>query len=125
MIVREDIQEVRRAVLAVIVVGMVFWVMAHILGRDIPATNRDAVMVVLGVLLQRFTDIIGFDFNSSASSAKKDSIIATQAETAKTIASTVATNTAPGDTIVLHPGEQATATATDMGTVIKPKGDKA
>jgi hypothetical protein len=110
MINREDSQEVTRGILAVVLIVLVAWVMRTLFNIQIPDANRDAVMMVLGALLLRLSDVYAFHFNSTASSQKKDQTINKALDTVGVVA---ALPPAPPHekTIPLEPGESVTVEA--------------
>lgn len=83
--------------------------------RDVPQNNLQLVSNAQTNLFAGWLMMIAFYFKSRGD-AVKDSIIATQSDTAKL----VATASAPSGEIVLKEGQQVTTTATDAGTLIQP-----
>jgi hypothetical protein len=107
MINREDSQEVTRATLSVIIILLVAWVMLTLFNVQIPDANRDAVMMVLGALLLRLSDVYAFHFNSSAGSQKKDNTISKMADTVQKVADLPPPPVGPTNgNITLAPGEE-------------------
>ncbi len=94
------------------ILGFVTWALVF---RELPKANEPSFTLLIGILSTNVGLIIGFFFGSSAASARKDSTIDAMAKTAQA----AGIGGDPGS-IVLKPGEQATATATDAGTVITP-----
>lgn len=120
MINREDSQEITRAILSVVIIVIVAAVLWGLFKKEIPLSNRDAVMLVLGALLLRLSDVYAFHFNSSSSSQKKDQTIKTLADTAQ-VATVAAVPHEPGK-IVLPPGGEVEVKAQDKPT--PPQGDR-
>ena len=56
--------------------------------KSLPPENKDIAYMVIGALVMKFGDVVGYFFNSSKSSANKDETI-----------SNIATNKKPGDTL--------------------------
>lgn len=104
MINRDDSQEITRAILSVVVIALVGWVLWSLFIRVIPSENRDAVMMVLGALLLRLSDVYAFHFNSTANSQRKDQTIQKAVETVQEVAKLPPI--ASADTIVpVKPGD--------------------
>lgn len=85
--------------------------------HDVPQNNLQLISNAQTNLFAGWLMMIAFYFKSRGD-AVKDSIIATQSETAKIVANTSAVP--PGD-ILLKDGQQVTTTATDAGTLIQPQ----
>jgi hypothetical protein len=62
-------------ILAAAVVGGLFGLLTIMAFHDLPAANKDALMLLLGALNSAFGAVMGFYFGSSASSQKKDDTI--------------------------------------------------
>lgn len=88
------------------ILGFVTWALIFV---QVPQGNRDTLTVVVGVLSANVGLVVGFFFGSTVTNHRKDSAVAALAEAARP--------TQP-DTLTVLPGQQATATATDAGTVI-------
>jgi hypothetical protein len=113
MINREDSLEVTRGILAIVLIALISWVMRTLFNVEIPTANRDAVMLVLGALLLRLSDVYAFHFNSSANNQKKDATISKALDAVNTVAALPPQPPLPADTVSLKPGETATVTAED------------
>ncbi len=89
---------------------------------NVPEKNMQLVIQAQTNLFAGWLMVVAFYYKGRGDAAK-DSIIASQAETAKVAGAVLAQSSAGPDSasIVLKPGEQATATATFAGTVIEPK----
>jgi CDP-diglyceride synthetase len=59
---------------AMIVLG-IFAITVFVLYREMPATNKDLMLMILGVLLAKFADVIGYFYGSSKGSADKNAIL--------------------------------------------------
>ena len=73
---REILDGITRFSLSTVIIALVSGAMGALLTREMPLTNRDAVMLGLGVLLALLKDVFGYYFNATASGARKDSAIA-------------------------------------------------
>jgi len=62
-----------------------FFVLLYLLvSRTIPVENKDLLNLVVGALIGSFATVVGYFYGSSAGSAKKDEIIANQANNTPT-----------------------------------------
>jgi uncharacterized membrane protein len=101
------------ASLAGFVVALVPYAFTMLLVTDVPATTRDIVMVLVGVIAANATQAVQHRFGSNPASQRKDEIIAVQADTAnKAQAALAPVLGAAADTVEIKPGETATVTAT-------------
>lgn len=55
-----------RFVLALLALGMAQYVMMRLMGTEIKATNRDALLLALGIVLGLSKDAFGYYFGSTA-----------------------------------------------------------
>lgn len=103
-----------RARLALAMVLLIAGCLAALVFWPVPNINRDALLILIGVLAASFKDVYGYSFGGSAGRDK-------QADTLNKVASVAASGggPAPTDAMVIPPGSQATATATDAGIVIQ------
>lgn len=99
------------AFIAASCVMMLASVLYVLFNNAIPDTNRENVSMVLGGLLQNFGIVVGYFFASSRASASKDATI--DALTARVPPHD------GSDAMRLQAGEQATAKATESGTIIE------
>jgi len=97
------------------ILGFVTWALVF---REVPKPNENALTLLIGILSANVGVVVGFFFGSSVTSKRQTETIDTLAKTAQTAGAALSSEPA---SIVLQPGEQATATATDSGTVIEPK----
>lgn len=72
-------RELGMYVIAIIVIVATFWVLKQVLGVEIPAGNRDVVMMIVGVLVAKFGTIVDFFYGSSKGSADKTDAMAAKA----------------------------------------------
>jgi hypothetical protein len=97
------------------ILGFVTWALVF---REVPKGNENAFTLLIGILSANVGLVVGFFFGSSVTSKKQTETIDTLAKTAQTAGAALTTDP---QSIVLKPGDQATATATEAGTVIQPK----
>lgn len=98
----------------VFLLGFALWALVY---REVPAANQNALTLVIGILSANVGIVVGFYFGSSSTTKQLSDTVNLQAKTAQTA------GVALGDTgsFTLEPGGQATATATEDGTVIDVK----
>ena len=65
-----------RFALTLLALALAAFALHALIGSEIPAANRDALMVALGVILGLSKDAFGFFFSTSQSSAEKNKLIA-------------------------------------------------
>ncbi len=99
----------------IFLLGFALWALIF---RSVPEANQNALTLLIGILSANVGMVVGFYFGSSATTKNLSETVNLQAKTAQTAG--IALGTEPGS-ILLEPGEQATATATFAGTVIEPK----
>jgi len=92
-----------------------------LINTEVPSPNRDALLIVLGILSMNVATIINFYFGASVTSKKQSETIDTLAKAAQ--AASAAINT-PDNAMVIPTGGTATATATPDGTVIEKETPK-
>lgn len=68
-------QQIFQYCLAGIVAVGVYWITYLLIFREAPETNKDALLIVLGVLAAGFTQVISYFFGSSKGSHDKDHVI--------------------------------------------------
>jgi hypothetical protein len=64
---------------AVIVLGF-YIIIAFVFQRPIPETNNDVAMLLIGALIAKFADVVGYFYGSSKGSADKTNILNSQKE---------------------------------------------
>lgn len=89
------------------VMAFLTWALVY---REVPAANREALTVLIGILSANVSLVVGFYFGSSVSNKAKDHTVANLSE---------ALRPQSPDAIVIPPGGQATTTATAAGTVVE------
>jgi hypothetical protein len=120
MLDRQDVDVVSRSGLSGVLIVIVAALLWALFQADMPAGNRDAIMLVIGALLIRLSDVYTYYFSGGgAAGAKKDATISTLATTAQ--AAQAALPSADPGSIVLKEGDAAGVTATPGGTVIQSK----
>ncbi|MGL5736603.1 MAG: hypothetical protein ACRCYS_17200, partial [Beijerinckiaceae bacterium] len=65
-----------RFALTLLALALAAYALYSLISNEIPAANRDALMVALGVILGLSKDAFGFFFSSSQSSSEKNKLIA-------------------------------------------------
>ena len=65
-----------RFILALLALALAGYALRALIGQEVPASNRDALMVALGIVLGLSKDAFGFFFQSSQSSTDKNAVIA-------------------------------------------------
>lgn len=68
----KDISQIVVGVLVMLSFMVVLWAVFKI---EMPATNRDLALILLGVLASKFGDVVAYHFNSSKGSSEKTDII--------------------------------------------------
>ena len=68
-------QQIFQYVLAALVAVGLYWVTYMLILKAAPDSNKDALLIVLGVMAAGFTQVIGYFFGSSKSSQAKDETI--------------------------------------------------
>jgi uncharacterized membrane-anchored protein len=69
----KDIFQYALAALIVIVVVILIYV---VFKTSLPPENKDIALMVIGAIVMKFGDVVGYFFNSSKGSAEKTDIIA-------------------------------------------------
>jgi hypothetical protein len=103
-------------VIGVALIGMLGFALYALIYVRVPAENKEALTLLIGILSANVGLVVGFYFGSSSTAKKQTETIDTLAKTAQTAGVALS---APTDAIVIPPGESATATATEGGTVIE------
>lgn len=102
------------AVGLILVMGFVTYALVY---EEVPETNQNALLILIGILSTNITSVIQYFFGSSAQTKQQSETIDTLAKTAQT-AGTALASTGKPEAIVIPEGGSATATATPDGTVI-------
>lgn len=106
---RQLVLNVTAAGLAAATVALVFLATWFLFNRELALNNRDAVMLVLGVLLAKYSDLHAFFFGSSSQTKRQAETIDKLADT--TAKAQEAANPSPAPAVTLAPGEKATVAA--------------
>lgn len=103
------------AFLAGFVVAVVPYAFTVLLFKDVPATARDIVMMLVGVMAANATQAVQNRFGSNPSQQRKDETIATQASTlaAAQAALPAVAGAVQDASVKLDPGQSAMVTAVD------------
>lgn len=64
-----------RFTLTLLALALAAYALHALIGAEVPASNRDALMVALGVILGLSKDAFGFFFQTSQSSVEKNKLI--------------------------------------------------
>lgn len=93
------------AILVVATIGFLGYLCWGLVNKEIALNNKDAMMLVLGVFLAKYSDLIAYFFGSSSTNKRQSETLDKMADTAKTVAQAAAP---PAPSIGLSPGEQVT-----------------
>lgn len=99
--VRQAALNISGGLLVVATLGFLAYMTWGLVEREIALSNKDALMMALGVFLAKYSDLIAFFFGSSHTTKK-------QAETVDKLASTVQSQTPTVPTIQVSPGDSVT-----------------
>lgn len=80
---RQAALNVSGAALVCATIGMLGYVGWGLMNKEVSLNNKDAMMLFLGVLLAKYSDLIAFFFGSSAASKKQSETIDKLADTTK------------------------------------------
>lgn len=100
---------------AMSVMGMLWFLAWALVFHAIPAENREPLLMLIGVVSNASSLIVGFYFGSTIGSRRKDSAVAAALDVARP---------AQHDVLTIPPGDRATATATESGTVIRKEHEE-
>jgi hypothetical protein len=106
-------EERASAALAFIVVVAVPYAFTMLLFKDIAATVRDIVMVLVGVIAANATQAVQHRFGSNPASQRKDDTINTLATTASNAQAALAPLAGAAPSVAVQPGEQVVVKGTD------------
>jgi len=67
-------QQIFQYALAALVAIGLFWIVYLLIGKGAPPENKDALLILLGVLAGGFTTIVSYFFGSSKGSSDKNDI---------------------------------------------------
>ena len=77
---KKTVREVALYVIGAIVFAGFFWSVLRLMGQEVPAANRDSLMLLLGVLSAKFGTVVDYFFGSSKGSADKSEALTTKTE---------------------------------------------
>lgn len=97
-------------ILVVATLGFLSYLCWGLVNREISLNNKDAVMMVLGVFLAKYSDLIAFFYGSSSGHKKQSETIDKLATTAAAAQEAL---TPSNPTVRLEPGESATVKASE------------
>ena len=103
--VRQVALNVSGGILVVATLSFLGYLCWGLVNKEIAINNKDAMMLVLGVFLAKYSDLIAYFFGSSSTSKRQAETLDKMAETAK-VATQAAVPSAP--TIPVAPGESVT-----------------
>lgn len=98
------------ALAMILMLGGTLWALVRL---EVPQPNRDALMVVIGILSSNVGTIINFFYGSSATTKKQSETIDKQASTLQAAQAALAPVAGAEATVTLAPGDTATVKATD------------
>ena len=108
---RQAALNVSGGILVVATLGLLGYLCWGLIHREIAINNKDAMMLVLGVLLAKYSDLIAFFFGGSSQTKRQTETIDKLAETAQAAQAALPTNGKPD--VVIEPGQTATVSAQD------------
>lgn len=91
---------------------MLSYALHRLSSQEVPTANRDALMVVIGILSANFATVVNFFFGSSAEAKKQTEAIGDLASTAKAAQAALAPISEVPD-ITIPPGDKVTVKADD------------
>lgn len=105
---------------SILAVGMVTLLSATIVAlfiAEIPLQNKEAILLMLGVLSGSMNQVYGYFFGTSQQQSRSNEIIKSQADTIQTAQTTLSAIAPPGtDTMTIKPGDEAKVEANVDGT---------
>lgn len=69
-------REIGAYVIATVVIVGMLWTLNKLFVGEVPAGNKDALMMIIGALVGQFVTIVGFYFGSSKGSDDKNELLA-------------------------------------------------
>ena len=91
----------------ILMLGFCTWALIY---REVPVSNRDALMVVIGILSMNVGQVVSFFYGSSSTSKQQAETIDTMAKTTRTQGEAL---NPPQPAVELKPGESTTIKADD------------
>ena len=105
---RQEYINVAGGAIAIGLILLLFYCTHALITQEVPAANKDALMVVIGILSMNVAQVVSFFFGSSADNKRLVDTTASQAETIKTAQAALTPNSPSDTTIPVGPGEQVT-----------------
>ena len=68
-------QQIFQYALAALISLGLFWVLNLLINKETPTVNKDALLILLGVLASSFSNIVGYFFGSSKGSSDKNDLL--------------------------------------------------
>lgn len=102
---RQVALNVSGGILVVATIGFLGYLCWGLVNKEIALNNKDAMMLVLGVFLAKYSDLIAYFFGSSSTNKRQAETLDKMAETAKTVSQAAVP---PQPTIPVGPGEHVT-----------------
>ena len=68
-------KQIFQYVLAALVAVGLYWVTYLLIMKAAPEANKDALLIVLGVMAAAFSNVVGYFFGSSKGSAEKNDLL--------------------------------------------------
>jgi len=72
---RMKAKEIYMYILGALIVSGIFVLTAFFLFKEMPQTNKDIMLMLVGAMLAKFSDVIGYFFGSSKGSADKNTML--------------------------------------------------
>jgi len=104
---RQTAINVSGGILVIATLALLAYLCWGLIHREIALNNKDAMMLVLGVLLAKYSDLIAFFFGGSSEAKRQSETIEKLADTANQVAS----NGHSKPDVVIEPGQTATVKA--------------
>lgn len=105
---RQDWVNIAGGAIAIGLIVLLFYCTHALITQEVPAANKDALMVVIGILSMNVAQVVSFFFGSSSENKKQADTISTLAATALT--AQAALSPLPAD-VTLESGQSATVKA--------------
>lgn len=110
---RQDVINWGGFILTAVMLGLLSFALVALVVRVIPTENRDAFMVVVGMIVTKVGTMVDWHYGGTRSATKQTDIIDKQTDTIKAAQAALPAQGGSPDTIVIQPGESKTVTADD------------
>lgn len=107
---RQIALNVSGAILVMSTIGFLGYLCWGLVNKEIALNNKDAMMLVLGVFLAKYSDLIAYFFGSSSTNKRQAETLDKMADTARTVSQAAIP---PQPTIPLSPGDSVTVEGKD------------